>query len=113
MTDSAVETGAAGAEQQTELLIGGMTCATCAARIEKKLNRLDGVEATVNFATEKAKIRYALPVAIDDLIATVEQTGYTAELPAPPAGESAEGAAPEAGEVALTALRNRLLISAA
>ena len=61
-----------------ELEIGGMTCASCAARIEKKLNRLDGVTATVNYATEKATVY--LPGVADaaDLIATVEQTGYTA-----------------------------------
>ncbi|TQK45382.1 Cu+-exporting ATPase [Streptomyces sp. SLBN-118] len=66
-----------------ELTIGGMTCASCAARIEKKLNRMDGVEATVNYATEKAKVRFHGPdVSVDDLIATVEATGYTATEPA-------------------------------
>ena len=68
-----------------ELLIGGMTCASCAARVEKKLNRLDGVTATVNYATEKAKVSFADGVTTDDLVATVEKTGYTAALPAPPA----------------------------
>src|SRR3954468_2345358 len=68
------------AEQTTELLIGGMTCASCAARVEKKLNRLDGVTATVNYATEKAHVRYADGVSPDDLIATVEKTGYTATV---------------------------------
>lgn len=63
-----------------ELAIGGMTCASCAARIEKKLNRMDGVEATVNYATEKATVRYADDIAPADLIATVEKTGYTAEI---------------------------------
>ncbi|MER7571466.1 heavy metal translocating P-type ATPase [Streptomyces sp. NPDC126514] len=67
----------------TELTIGGMTCASCAARIEKKLNRMDGVTATVNYATEKAKVSYGGDVSVDDLIATVEATGYTARLPAP------------------------------
>jgi Cu+-exporting ATPase len=66
--------------QTTELLIGGMTCASCAARIEKKLNRLDGVTATVNYATEKARVSYADGVTADDLIATVEKTGYTAAV---------------------------------
>ncbi|WP_328676364.1 heavy metal translocating P-type ATPase [Streptomyces sp. NBC_00322] len=66
-----------------ELAIGGMTCASCAARIEKKLNRMDGVEATVNYATEKAKVSFhAADVSVDDLIATVEATGYTAAEPA-------------------------------
>jgi Cu+-exporting ATPase len=67
-----------------DLAIGGMTCASCAARIEKKLNRLDGVTATVNYATEKAKVTYAGDVAVQDLIDTVEATGYTAREPAPP-----------------------------
>ncbi len=67
-----------------ELSIGGMTCASCAARIEKKLNRMDGVEATVNYATEKAHVSYGGDVQVADLIATVVKTGYTAEEPAPP-----------------------------
>lgn len=67
-----------------ELAIGGMTCASCAARIEKKLNRMDGVRATVNYATEKATVSYADPVTPDDLVATVEKTGYQASLPPPP-----------------------------
>jgi Cu+-exporting ATPase len=66
-----------------ELNIGGMTCASCAARVEKKLNRMDGVSATVNYSTEKARVSYEGPVAVGDLIATVEATGYTAALPAP------------------------------
>ncbi|GGT92083.1 MULTISPECIES: heavy metal translocating P-type ATPase [Streptomyces] len=71
----------------TELTIGGMTCASCAARVEKKLNRMDGVTATVNYATEKARIEYVAEVGIDDLIATVVKTGYTAEKPPPPEPE--------------------------
>ena len=64
-----------------ELTIGGMTCASCAARIEKKLNRLEGVDATVNYATEKARVH--VPEGYDpaQLISEVEKTGYTAELP--------------------------------
>ncbi|RDG33494.1 heavy metal translocating P-type ATPase [Streptomyces corynorhini] len=80
--------GAAGAADtataEVELIIGGMTCASCAARVEKKLNRMDGVAATVNYATEKAKVSYrGEDVAVQDLIATVEATGYTATEPAP------------------------------
>ncbi|MFJ1754493.1 heavy metal translocating P-type ATPase [Kitasatospora sp. NPDC088134] len=99
----------AGPRERVELSIGGMTCASCAARIEKKLNRMDGVEASVNFATEKARVDFGPGVAVADLIATVERTGYTAELPPPPAAPepAAEpGAAPDP-------LRERLLISAA
>ncbi|GAA1403485.1 heavy metal translocating P-type ATPase [Catellatospora coxensis] len=69
------------ATQQVELAIGGMTCASCAARIEKKLNRMDGVTATVNYATEKASVSFPETVSTDDLIATVEATGYTAAVP--------------------------------
>ncbi|MGW0911716.1 heavy metal translocating P-type ATPase [Streptomyces sp. NPDC002784] len=86
----------------TELTIGGMTCASCAARIEKKLNRMDGVTATVNYATEKAKVSYGGDVSVDDLIATVEATGYTARLPAPEPEK-----APERDE--LRPLRERLV----
>ncbi|MGW1012663.1 heavy metal translocating P-type ATPase [Streptomyces termitum] len=92
----------------TELTIGGMTCASCAARVEKKLNRMDGVTATVNYATEKARVEHAPGVAVDDLIATVVKTGYTAEPPAPPEPEAPDrDADPE-----LAALRRRLLVSA-
>jgi len=70
---------------RVELEIGGMTCASCAARIEKKLNRLDGVSASVNFATEKAAVTYPATLDPRTLIATVEQTGYTARLPRPAA----------------------------
>ncbi len=69
---------------RVELLIGGMTCASCAARVEKKLNRMEGVTATVNYATEKARVSFGDGTAVRDLIATVEATGYTAALPAPP-----------------------------
>ncbi|SER16674.1 Cu+-exporting ATPase [Lentzea xinjiangensis] len=70
-----------------EISIGGMTCASCAARIERKLNKLDGVEASVNYATEKARISYAGDLTPADLVKVVEDTGYTAELPAPPSDE--------------------------
>ncbi|MFI5521579.1 heavy metal translocating P-type ATPase [Streptomyces platensis] len=100
-----------------ELEIGGMTCASCAARIEKKLNRMEGVTATVNYATEKAQVTVAegSNVAATDLIATVERTGYTATVPEPPAAEPSDGEAGDAADdrdgAALTALRQRLLIS--
>lgn len=100
---------------ETELAIGGMTCASCAARIEKKLNRMDGVQATVNYATEKARVSYAEGLSVTDLIATVEATGYTAEPPAPPAaptdGTDGTGeAAPEEADE-LRPLRQRLVTS--
>ncbi|SNX59008.1 Cu+-exporting ATPase [Streptomyces sp. TLI_55] len=96
-----------GPPAEVELLIGGMTCASCAARVEKKLNRMDGVTATVNYATEKAKVTYAEGVEVADLIATVVKTGYTAEEPAPPADEPAPDEDPES-----TSLRQRLVVSA-
>src|SRR3954469_17760114 len=86
-----------------DLSIGGMTCASCAARIEKKLNRLDGVTATVNYATEKARVHFGDGVTTDDLIATVEKSGYTAALPQPETAEE-DGAA---------LLRRRLLVCTA
>ena len=64
-----------------ELTIDGMTCASCAAGIETKLNKLDGVTATVNFATEKARVEYGDEVTPEQLVATVEDAGYQAHLP--------------------------------
>ncbi|MFE7388262.1 heavy metal translocating P-type ATPase [Streptomyces sp. NPDC057582] len=74
---------------EAELTIGGMTCASCAARVEKKLNRMDGVTASVNYATEKARVAFGAGTRLADLIATVEKTGYTAQpvqrpAPTPP-----------------------------
>ncbi|MFB6817990.1 heavy metal translocating P-type ATPase [Streptomyces sp. NPDC056347] len=105
-----------GTAAEVELAIGGMTCASCAARIEKKLNRMDGVTATVNYATEKAKVSYrGEDVSVQDLIATVEKTGYTAQEPAPPAAtasaDTPEGGAEGADE--LRPLRQRLLTAVA
>ncbi len=116
-TDTHAPTGTSARPVETparvELAVGGMTCASCAARIEKKLNRLDGVTATVNFATETAAISYD-PAAVspDDLVATVVATGYTARLPEPvkPAGET--GAAPTEPDDETDILRRRLTVSA-
>ncbi|TYB51843.1 heavy-metal-associated domain-containing protein, partial [Nonomuraea sp. PA05] len=74
-------------QNAVELSIGGMTCASCANRIERKLNKLDGVTATVNYATEKARVTFPDGIAPELLVAEVEKAGYTAELPAaaPPA----------------------------
>lgn len=95
---------------EVELAIGGMTCASCAARIEKKLNRMDGVEATVNYATEKAKVSYrGEDVAVTDLIATVEATGYTAQEPAPAATDATPADEREAADDELRPLRERLI----
>ncbi|WP_336033260.1 heavy metal translocating P-type ATPase [Geodermatophilus sp. FMUSA9-8] len=91
-----------------------MTCASCANRIERKLNRLDGVTATVNYATEKARVDYADGVVPEDLVAAVEKAGYTAQpvrprpeaRPEPARGEGDGVLRPDAG------LRQRLLVSA-
>ncbi|MEV7883463.1 heavy metal translocating P-type ATPase [Streptomyces sp. NPDC002817] len=96
-------TTATGAPAEVELAIGGMTCASCAARIEKKLNRMAGVTATVNYATEKAKIGYSGEVTVRDLIATVEKTGYTAQEPVP------EEPSSEPVDHELRSLRERLV----
>jgi len=95
------------AAHEIELSIGGMTCASCANRIERKLNKLDGVTAAVNYATEKAKVAYPVGVNPVDLVKTVEAAGYTAALPAP---EPAESPVP-ADEA--RSLRQRLVISIA
>ncbi|TKJ28884.1 heavy metal translocating P-type ATPase, partial [Blastococcus sp. CCUG 61487] len=99
-------TAPTGPRTDVELLIGGMTCAACANRVERKLNKLEGVTATVNYATEKAKVSVTGDVTTDDLIATVEQTGYTAALPEPPQAEEPAEADPVAP------LRTRLVVSA-
>jgi Cu+-exporting ATPase len=111
--EKAVPEAAPAPTHAVELSIGGMTCASCAARIEKKLNRLDGVTATVNFATEKAKVSYPAAIDIADLIATVEKTGYTAEEPPPPASTAdvREGEAAPAADGELLSLRQRLYVS--
>ena len=87
-----------------ELSIDGMTCASCAHRIEKKLNKLDGVTATVNFATEKAHVEYGDSMTAEQLVATVEDAGYQAHLPEEPV---------EAVDDPTASLRHRVLISAA
>jgi Cu+-exporting ATPase len=104
---------ATAAPSEVELTIGGMTCASCAARVEKKLNRMDGVTATVNFATEKAKVSYPVGVQVADLIATVVKTGYTAAEPPPPRPETPEAATDaDAGvDPELVSLRERLVVS--
>ena len=91
-----------------ELEITGMTCASCANRIERKLNKLDGVVATVNYATEKAKVTYPEPLSADDLISTVRQAGYDAALPRRTPEE-----ADATDDDPTRPLRNRLIVSAA
>ncbi|MBU8826079.1 heavy metal translocating P-type ATPase [Mycolicibacterium goodii] len=88
-----------------------MTCASCAARIERKLNKLDGVTASVNYATEKASVEVAGEISPQQLIEVVETAGYSAHLPQPPQSGTVEGQQdPE--DAAADALRTRLLVSA-
>jgi Cu+-exporting ATPase len=85
------------------LAVSGMSCASCATRIEKRLNQLDGVVATVNFATEQATVDFPDRITPDNLVDAVQETGYTATLPARSEDQTAE----------TTAWKRRLLISAA
>ena len=104
-TDSSAQPQSPGPD--VELLLGGMTCASCANRIERKLNKLDGVSASVNYATEKARVSVPEGYDSQQLISTVEQAGYTAELSKPKAAgpqKDDEGEDPE-----LTSLRHRLI----
>ena len=101
--------GSSAAQDRVELSISGMTCASCANRIEKRLNKLDGVTATVNYATEKAAVSYAEGIDPDDLVAQVEAAGYSATLPLKRPEAEATSAESEETE----SLRQRVLISAA
>ena len=93
---------AASLHERVQLELEGMTCASCAARIERKLNKLEGVQAAVNYATEEATIRYdPRRLAVDDLIRAVEAAGYRAAL-----------ASLAEGEEAPTSLRLRLVVAA-
>ncbi|MGI8938394.1 MAG: heavy metal translocating P-type ATPase [Iamia sp.] len=94
------------------LAIGGMTCASCAMRIEKKLNKLDGVTATVNYATEQAKVNAPEGVSVEELVAAVESAGYTAALPGSAKGATAASA--DSTDIdELAPLRTRLFTSLA
>ena len=127
MTSSTTETGTTGTPGDgtravvplvtLDLPVTGMTCASCAARIEKKLNRMDGVTASVNYATENAHVSFPATLDPHDLVATIEKTGYGATLPAPPPEPDAPAAATPssapsaAADAHLADLRQRLLVS--
>jgi Cu+-exporting ATPase len=94
--------------QDVELDITGMTCASCANRIERKLNKLEGVTASVNYATERALVTHPATISTDQLLETVASAGYSAQLPAAePAADEADERDPE-----VDSLRQRLLVSA-
>ena len=95
----------AAAPERVDLEISGMTCAACASRIERRLNKLEGVEASVNYATDRAAVRFDPGrVALEDLIQAVEATGYGAALPSADEGSSADGSSRR--------LRLRLIVAA-
>ncbi|MFD4628874.1 heavy metal translocating P-type ATPase [Streptomyces sp. NPDC058284] len=114
-----MSTGAVDAVMTTDVAVGGMTCAACVNRVEKRLGRLDGVSATVNLATGLARVSHPPHVTPDDLIAAVERAGYTAELPAPPEPEPTPTAGPErraepgepGGREAVREERQRMLVT--
>jgi Cu+-exporting ATPase len=94
--------------------IGGMTCASCAARITKRLNKLDGVDASVNYATEQATVTLPAEVTVDEVVSHVEAIGYTAKVPTartPTTDEAGDGEEAQA-DPELLALRNRLIVAA-
>ena len=95
MSSAAVTGEASSAPLELEFSIVGMTCAACAARVEKKLNAIDGVTATVNLATERASVTAPAAVPVQQLIDAVEQAGYRAEMVG--AGAAEAGAEPGGG----------------
>src|SRR3954466_15733791 len=105
MTSTTAESGPV---TEIELAIGGMTCASCANRIERKLNKLGGVTASVNYATEKATVEYDLSVDVEQLVDAVEAAGYQAALPAT---DREDDRAP-AEDDPTGPLRRRLIVSA-
>ena len=106
LTDLAPDTA------EVELVIGGMTCAACAARVQAKLNKVGGVTATVNLATERARVTAPAHVRASDLVAVVEATGYTAALARPAEADAGAGTAGAgADEAAVRRLRRRLIVA--
>lgn len=97
--------------ERVELAISGMTCASCAARIEKKLNRLDGVTASVNYAVGTAAVQRAASVTDETLVTTVEHLGYGATLPSTTGSTGTTAPASDRpGETETDGLRHRLLV---
>lgn len=99
--------------RRVELAIGGMTCVSCAVRIERTLNKIDGVTATVNFATEKAQIQFAPSVSTADLIQVITDTGYTATAPTPAASQRSSPSVPAESDddEQIRSLRQRMRVS--
>ncbi|WP_030176511.1 heavy metal translocating P-type ATPase [Kitasatospora arboriphila] len=112
-TSSTGDAKAAVPQAHVDLEIAGMTCASCANRIERKLNKLDGVQATVNYATEKANVTYSDSVATGDLIAAVEAAGYRATAIEDHPDSAADDNDDDGHDQELNRLRHRTLVSAA
>ena len=97
---------------QAELVIGGMTCAACAARVQAKLNKLTGVTASVNLSTERAYVSAPPALPVDALIGVVQAAGYTAELARPAEPDAEAGQARESADAAaVRRLRRRLIVA--
>jgi P-type Cu+ transporter len=109
MSNAVTDAQSSRASTEIELAISGMTCASCAARIEKRLGKLDGVTASVNYATEKAKVTYPEGLDPRQLVEQVEAAGYTATLPAAPASDTDSDIAES--EDPTKSLRDRLILS--
>nr|WP_277875648.1 heavy metal translocating P-type ATPase [Streptomyces klenkii] len=116
-TGTGTGAGSSTATATTELIVGGMTCAACVARVEKKLGRVDGVSATVNLATGRARVSHPAEVTAAELMAVVEGAGFTAALPEPQPGPGSQGGKDGKGgkdgdAEAATGALTRLLITA-
>jgi Cu+-exporting ATPase len=109
MTDTTTTTPPA---TTVTLDIGGMTCASCAARITKRLNKLDGVDASVNYATEQATVTLPDGLTVDEVVAQVEAIGYTANVPAAAQPDTVDDDGAREPDPELTALRDRLVVAA-
>ena len=96
---------------QVELVVGGMTCAACAARVQARLNKVTGVTASVNLSTERAYISAPATVSAQDLAGVIQAAGYTAEVAAPPGLDGEADAGETADEAAVRRLRRRLILA--
>ncbi|MFI6702325.1 heavy metal translocating P-type ATPase [Streptomyces sp. NPDC050509] len=96
----------------TDLLVGGMTCAACVGRVEKRLAKLEGVTATVNLATGNARVSHPADITPEVLVVTVERAGYTAQLPAPPEPQDGSEQAEEPDSEEASEARRRLTLTA-
>ncbi len=111
MAAAGTRAGAAPDMAGFELVVGGMTCAACAARVQAKLNKVTGVTASVNLSTERAYVTAPAQLSARDLIDVVEAAGYTAELAALPEQDAGADATAAADEAAVRRLRRRLTLA--